>query len=261
MLPVACFQFHSRQPCFLELGADLTLPVNRDTMERYVRALGEAYAVQWVHHPEWENQIFAEIHAPADKMPEHWVGAFDALLTGDHAAAYHGELMFGSVPEGEEDDDPAIVPNGAGYTAMVAEALLSEGQHEHGEVVWEQSFPVAHVPLRPDDPQLGMPAEFEAMLAQLAARNGGGAAGGVPVNVMLGGQMLGPGLVPLNPEELADFPPMVPPMPWAPIAAPSPEIFNRILEHRRALAREAEGDAEGGEDAGEEAGAREGEAE
>lgn len=258
MFPLASFrislmpwcQFHSSQPCFLDIRAELTLPVDSETMGRLVRALGEAYAFHWHHRPECENQIFAQIQAPVEDVSTLVVADAATLRDGRHKAVYRGELAFGNHAEDEQAArdmmGPARPNTGAGYTAVVAEALLSD--NDDGVIVWEANFPVAHVPFEPL-PEGHMPrmrqVELDDVLARIRMLERHAA--NAPGNMEDGGEgMAGP---------VEDDRPF----------APVPEVFSRIMEHYGALAARETGDSDveeedvEDEDLGEEEGGSEGE--
>lgn len=138
-------------------------------MGRLVRALGEAYAVQWQHRPECENQVFAEIQAPV--IDASVLTVVDAATRPEEiqSAIYRGELTFGNNAEDEDANRNMLGNTGAGYTAVVAEALLSDGEDAE-VIVWEANFPCSHVPFVPmregQMPRM-RPADLDNLAAQI----------------------------------------------------------------------------------------------
>lgn len=212
------------------MRADLTLPVSADTMQRLVQALGEAYAVHWQHRPDCENQIFAQIQAPVLDISALTV--VDAASRPEEIASaiYRGELAFGNTAE-EDNDNGNVMgedrPNtGAGYTAVVAEDILSNGEGAD-VIVWEANFPVAHVPFVPlpagQMPRM-RPADLEALAAQINVRQRAPAADAWDVERD-------------GPDQR--------------IFAPMPEMFERMFGARQALAAGHQAADEGGDTEGE----------
>jgi hypothetical protein len=215
-------------------------------MGRLVRALGEAYAVNWHHRPECEHQIFAQIQAPVDDVSKLVVADAATFRDERQQVVYRGELAFGNHAEDEQAArdmmGPARPTTGAGYTAVVAEALVSDD--DDGVIVWEANFPVPHVPFYPL-PEGQMPRMRQVELDDVLARIRMVERAHAPGNMDNGGEgMAGP---------------VVDDRPFAPV----PEVLSRIMEHYGALAARERDDFDGEEedDEGEDAGDDEGEEE
>ncbi|KAJ9096860.1 hypothetical protein QFC21_005133 [Naganishia friedmannii] len=171
--------YESRQPAFLNLIVDLTAPVTKEDMKRYLFALGSTYSQHWgayEHEPTKRHQ-FVGIHANAPALLPSWVRAFN-LANDPEADQYwmqwHGEAQYGYSGEADDDEDneqanmgnPLQVPhipgfNGdarSGFVMTLCRALMCGDQHQHGEQFWSRGYPcVAPAPAAPANPRQGAP--------------------------------------------------------------------------------------------------------
>ncbi|KAJ9112698.1 hypothetical protein QFC22_006200 [Naganishia vaughanmartiniae] len=149
---------------------DLTVPVTKGDMKRYLVALGSVYQQHWrvhAHHPA-EHQLFLQIHACAPALDSFWWG--DYHLDADPEAAHlwmqwHGQGQFGydGRPDFDEDGpvdnmgnaEPLPRPPGtrpaiderSGFVLSLSRDLMFKERHEDGFQFWSRSYRVAVPPL------------------------------------------------------------------------------------------------------------------
>ncbi|KAJ9095262.1 hypothetical protein QFC21_005628 [Naganishia friedmannii] len=160
-------ELYDARPCFLNFEVDLTAPVTKEDMKRYLLAFGSAYEQHWPTHARYpaKSQVFLAIQARAPALHPSWWEEYnlDTDTEPEHMwMQYHGNGVFGN--DGNDFDEDGPVDNmgnaeplaqpaeirrndeRAGFVLTLSRDLMCREEHQDGTQFWSRNYHVAAPP-------------------------------------------------------------------------------------------------------------------
>ncbi|KAJ9116304.1 hypothetical protein QFC22_004744 [Naganishia vaughanmartiniae] len=104
--------YETQQPCFLNLQATLTTPLEKCTIKHYLTTMCAIYRQHWRHHTQTRVYIFLSIRAPGGTIPRNWTALSEDVNDPEaqnSRMTWQAEAQFGMIgmADGQQrDNDP-----------------------------------------------------------------------------------------------------------------------------------------------------------